>query len=93
MENDPVLRALEADLERDDPALAALLSDRPRRRFSRAWLLLALLPVGGLFLLPPTTAVGVVALVLVAAAPLAGFLVPWEQGPDVQGPDVAPRPG
>lgn len=86
MEDDPVLRAMEADLERDDPRLAALLSDAPPRRVPRAWFLLALLPLGGLFLLPPTTAVGVIALALVTAAPLAAFLVPWEQDGGVPPP-------
>jgi hypothetical protein len=85
MDDDPVLRSLGADLERDDPRLAALLSgDSPRplriHRHHHAWLLLALPLLGGLFLLPLTAAVGVVAIVLVAVSPLAGCL--FRPGPD-----------
>jgi hypothetical protein len=76
-DTDPVLRSLSADLERDDPRLAALLSGegplRPRRHH-RAWLLVLPL-LGALFLLPVTTAVGVVVVVLAVASPLVGCLI------------------
>jgi len=80
-DTDPVLRSLGADLERDDPRLAALLSGegplRPRPRH-RAWLLLAVPLLGGLFLLPITTAVGIVVVLLAVASPLAGCLIAAE---------------
>jgi hypothetical protein len=76
MDDDAALRSLGAELEREDPHLAALLSGvGPRRRTRRrVWFLLALPSVIGLLLLPPTTAVGVVVLLLVIAAPVAGYL-------------------
>ena len=84
MDDDVVLQALGADLERDDPRLAALLSgeDAPRlrSRHRSAWLLLAVPVLGGLLLLPVTTAVGIVVMLLVVAAPLVGLLC--EPGPD-----------
>jgi hypothetical protein len=84
MDDDVVLRSLGADLERDDPRLAALLSGegRPRLRPSHtwAWLLLALPLLGGLLLLPLTTAVGVVVVLLAIAGPLVGCLS--QPGPD-----------
>jgi hypothetical protein len=76
MDDDPVLRSLGEDLARDDPRLAALLDGtatlhRHRGAWSAALLLLAtvLLTVG--LLVPPTVAVGVVAMVLVLSSPLA----------------------
>ncbi len=75
MDGDPVLRSLAAELARDDPRLAALLdgaSPAPPRRGVRVALLLLALPLAGLvLLLGPTVAVGGVAIVLAAAAPLA----------------------
>jgi hypothetical protein len=88
---DPVLLALGADLEREDPRLAAMLRGEraPRSRVRRrAWMLLAIPLLGGLFLLPVTTAVGVVVVVLAVASPLAGCLC--GPGPDSGG---APWPG
>jgi hypothetical protein len=70
-EADPVLRSLGEDLAREDPRLAALLTGRRPRRIRRARLLLALPLLAALFLLPVTTAVGVIAIVLVLASPLA----------------------
>jgi hypothetical protein len=89
-DSDPVLLSLGADLERDDPRLAALLSgERVPRARSRAWWLLVAVPIlGGLLMLPVTTAVGVVVLVLALASPLAGCLV----GPGRDGGSV-PRTG
>ncbi|MCW2698953.1 MAG: hypothetical protein JWQ45_488 [Blastococcus sp.] len=86
-DTDPVLRVLGAELERDDPRLAALLSgERKPRARSRIWLLLGVPVLAGLLLLPVTTAVGIVVVLLVVASPLVGCLI----GP---GPDdgVAPR--
>jgi hypothetical protein len=75
---DQILRSLGADLEQDDPRLAALLSGegplRIRRR-SRAWWLVALPLLGALFLLPVTTAVGIVVVLLAVASPLVGILI------------------
>jgi hypothetical protein len=72
MDEDPVLRALSAELERDDPALAALLNGAPARRESAvAWLLLpaiAVVVVGAL--LAPAVTFGVLAMLLVLASPL-----------------------
>jgi len=74
MDDDVVLRSLGADLERDDPRLAALLSGKGRPRLHRshawAWLLLPLL--GGLLLLPLTVAVGILVILLAVAGPLVG---------------------
>jgi hypothetical protein len=77
MDNDPVLRSLGEDLARDDPRLAALLSDAgaPHRRWSARTLLVLLLvtPVLGTvaLLLPPTVTLGVTAMLLAIASPLA----------------------
>ena len=71
MDDDQALRLLEADLERDDPGLAALLSgSAPPRRAHRAWLLLVIPALSTLALLPMTAAIGVVSLLLVVASPL-----------------------
>ena len=74
MDDDRVLRALGADLERDDPALAALLSERRGHRHRRAWSLLLLLPVIPALLLPARITLGGLALVLILSSPL---LVAW----------------
>jgi hypothetical protein len=69
---DPVLRSLGADLERDDPALAALLSgrrDHPHRH-SLAWLLLALPLLLPALLLPARVTLGLLAMLLILASPL-----------------------
>jgi hypothetical protein len=70
---DPVLQTIGEDLARDDPRLAALLGDLPRRRH-RARGPVALLLVLGLLtpalLLAPTIALGTIALLLGAASPL-----------------------
>jgi hypothetical protein len=75
MDDDPVLRSLGEDLARDDPRLAALLDGRTPapRRGHRSLLALALLvPLATVaLLLPPTVAVGVFAIALAVAAPLA----------------------
>jgi hypothetical protein len=92
MDDDVVLRSLGADLERDDPRLAALLSGEgtPRRHSHhvRIWLLLAVPLLGGLLLLPLTTAVGIVVVLLAVAAPLVGCFA--QTGPD--GP-IVPHAG
>ena len=69
---DPVLRSLGSDLERDDPALAALLSGRSRRRHrhSPAWFLLALPLLVAALLLPARVVLGVLAMLLILASPL-----------------------
>ena len=67
---DPVLRSLGADLERDDPALAALLSGRARHRHSPAWFLLALPLLVAALLLPARVVLGVLAMLLILASPL-----------------------
>jgi hypothetical protein len=72
MDEDKALRLLEADLERDDPRLAALLSGSTApRRSHRAWLLLLVPALCTLALLPLTAAIGVVSLLLVVASPFA----------------------
>jgi len=72
MDDDPVLRDLEAELERDDPALAALLSGpvTPQHGHAVAWTILAMVVVGGGLLLAPAVTFGVVAMLLVLASPL-----------------------
>jgi hypothetical protein len=90
MDDDAALRSLAAELEREDPHLAALLSEaRPRRRAGRRvwWLLLALALLSGLMMLPLTTALGVLVLVLAMAAPLAGYLAGTrpDEGPSADG--------
>jgi hypothetical protein len=72
MDDDPVLRDLGAELERDDPALAALLSGpgTPHHGHALAWTILAMVVVGIALLLAPTVTFGVVAMLLVLASPL-----------------------
>ena len=77
MDDDPVLRSLAADLELDDPALAAFLSSgraakQPRAHHPFAVPVLATLALVALLgTLPVTVAVGVVAALLVVGSPLA----------------------
>ena len=72
MDDDTVLRALSADLERDDPALAALLSGPPatRRHHATPWVLLVLTVVTVALIAFPTVTFGVLAMLLVLASPL-----------------------
>jgi len=74
VDDDPVLRSLADDLARDDPRLAALLDGtRPvhRHRLRALVLLVAAVPLATLaLLLPPTVALGAVALVLALASPV-----------------------
>jgi hypothetical protein len=71
MDDEKVLRSLGRDLERDDPELAALLSEAHPHRVHPAVLLLGLAVVAAALLLPVTVAVGVVSLLLVGASPFA----------------------
>jgi Flp pilus assembly protein TadB len=76
MDDDPVLRSLGEDLARDDPRLAALLSGldaphRHRRAWHRMLLLLAPVLVTVALLVPPTVAVGAIAMLLAVLSPLA----------------------
>jgi hypothetical protein len=74
MDDDPVLQELGAELERDDPALAALLSGPvgapPRHGHGLAWTLLVMTVVGVSMLLAPAVTFGVLAMLLVLASPL-----------------------
>jgi Protein of unknown function (DUF3040) len=75
-DDEPVLRRLAEDLARDDPRLAALLDGTPQEphpRHGRTRLLLwvtvpVLLTLG--LLVPPTVAVGLIAMLLAIASPL-----------------------
>ena len=88
MDDDPVLRALGADLERDDPALAALLSGTAgRRRKPVVWLLPALAIVVTGLLLAPAVTFGVLSMLLVLASPLIACL--WCADPG-DGPVTGP---
>jgi hypothetical protein len=71
---DPVLRSLSAELERDDPALAALLSGHRIHRHSPAWVLLALPLLVPALLLPTRVTLAVLAMLLILSSPL---LVCW----------------
>jgi Flp pilus assembly protein TadB len=73
MDDEQVLRSLGDDLERNDPRLAALLSEPRHHRFHPVVLLLGLAVVAAALLLPITVAVGVVSLLLVVASPFAVF--------------------
>ena len=93
MDDDPVLRSLSADLERDDPALAALLSGRtppveqhPTHRHSAAWLLLALPLLVLLLLLPLRMTLGLLAMSLILSSPaIACWLCAATEGPATRG--------
>jgi Protein of unknown function (DUF3040) len=76
MDDDPVLRSLGEDLARDDPRLAALLcgADVPHHHRGARFLILVLLSpvlVTVALLVPPTVVLGVVAMLLAVASPLA----------------------
>jgi hypothetical protein len=77
VDDDQILRTLGADLERDDPDLAALLSGsgRPHSSHRVVRALVVLLPALGLLtaalVLPVTVAVGVFVMVLIGASPFA----------------------
>jgi hypothetical protein len=89
MDDDPVLRSLGEDLERDDPRLAALLTGRTRarHRHTAAWLVLAVPLLTAALLLPLRMTFGIVALLLIIASPL---VVLWATAPP-EGP-VPGRP-
>jgi hypothetical protein len=73
MDDDPVLQELGAELEREDPQLAALLSGPPtppHRRHAVAWTVLAMVVAGVAMLLAPAATFGVLAMLLVLASPL-----------------------
>jgi Flp pilus assembly protein TadB len=76
-DDDAALRSLGEDLARDDPRLAALLDGTaplpPRRRVRTLFVLLLITPVLSTLalLVPPTVAVGAVAILLAAASPVA----------------------
>jgi hypothetical protein len=70
MDDDPVLRSLSADLERDDPALARLLTGRRAHQHSTAWLLLVLPLLIPALLLPGRVTLGLLALLLILSSPL-----------------------
>jgi hypothetical protein len=72
MDDDPVLRELGAELERDDPALAAMLSGpgTPPRGHGLALALLLTALVGVGLLLAPAVTLGVMAMLMVIASPL-----------------------
>jgi hypothetical protein len=74
MDDDPVLRSLDAEFERDDPALAALLRGHPAHRHSAAWLLLVLPLLIPALLLPARVTLGFIAVSLILTSPL---LVCW----------------
>ena len=76
MDDDPVLRSLSADLERDDPGLAAFLSGRARspHHHSPVWVLLALPLLVPALLLPAHVTVGLLAVLAILASPV---LVCW----------------
>ncbi len=83
MDDDPVLRSLGADLERDDPELAALLSGSgpgpsasPAHVHSALWFvvlvpLLALPVLTAALVLPARVTLGVTAMLLILGSPLA----------------------
>jgi hypothetical protein len=84
MDDDPVLRSLGADLERDDPDLAALLSGRSpaRHRHSVAWVLLAIPLLLPALLLPARVTLGLLAMLLILASPgLVCWLCASMEGP------------
>jgi len=85
MDDDRVLRSLGADLERDDPALAALLSEAPVHRHRRAWALLLVPLLIPALLLPARISLGLLALLLILSSPV---LVAWLLAQSPTGPDA-----
>jgi hypothetical protein len=75
MDDDPVLRSLSDDLQRSDPALAALLSGDavPPHRHSSAWFLLALPLLMAALLVPARVTLAVSAMLLILASPAAAY--------------------
>jgi hypothetical protein len=72
VDDDPVLRSLADDLEREDPRLAALLDGRSRgHRHWVLWLLLAPAVLALPAFLPLGTVLGVLAILAVVGSPLA----------------------
>jgi hypothetical protein len=78
MDDDPVLRTLAADLEREDPRLAEFLSGRraslplAHRHHPALWIAAVLAAMLVLAVtLPITVAVGVLAMVVVVGCPIA----------------------
>lgn len=74
MDDDPVLRSLSAELERDDPALAALLGGPPAHGHRPRWpfllpLLFPALLIPAL-LLPGRVVLGLLATLLILASPI-----------------------
>ena len=94
MDDDPVLRALGDDLAREDPRLAALLSGAPPGRSSPAagWVrvIVAVVAVGLLtvaLMVPARVTLGVSAMLLILASPLAVlWLCTVEDRADLGGP-------
>ena len=89
MDDDPVLRELGADLERDDPRLAALLSGAGEDTGHRhRWLLLLLTPPALMALFLVNQAVfGAATLLLILAAPvIVCWLLPPPSGTPTPGP-------
>ncbi len=72
MDDDLVLQELGAELERDDPDLAAMLRDTsaPPRWHGLAWTLLVTGLLGVGLLLAPAVTLGVLAMLLVIGSPL-----------------------
>ena len=84
MDDDPVLRSLGADLERDDPGLAAFLSGQEPtpHRHSAAWMLLALPLLVPALLLPARVTLAIIAVLLILASPgIAAWLCETGEGP------------
>ena len=72
MDDERVLQELGAELERDDPALGALLSGpgTPPRGHGLAWTLLAMSVAALGLVLAPAVTFGVLTMLLVLASPL-----------------------
>ena len=93
MDDDVVLRSLSADLERDDPGLAALLSgrQRPRPRRSAVWLLLALPLLVPALVLPARITLGLLTMAVVLASPaMVCWLCAATEGRAPTAPDQEP---
>jgi Protein of unknown function (DUF3040) len=77
MDDDPVLRCLADDLQRDDPRLAAILEGRSSgRRHVWAWLLFGLALLALPLFLPVDKVLGVLGLLVVIGSPLVvGWLI------------------